>query len=511
MAFFSSQSIKWGYVPYLIFPFIIFNSAQATDLNPTIEGRRPQIEEFQDDPRCFIEAYKAWTHKCYSSSFETGAKYPHQVQFNLIKKNTRETDQPPHVSFVRAKRFLIQEGTTREIATEEFKIHHKLVSAITLQQDDQIYYDGVHLYHPNSIRKNYESPLLEDVIGMQQAYQYSTHQRQPQGQEFDILALEIIAEQEGSAPDNGYYDVSSLEHSINPYIYSSGQNLFLTSHIRANVSKVNSDFHEDYVFHYIVKTSHKIKLKDDFRTNDPYGIFQEGLYQKEGEGWVKIDRDFKIIPGRPLQLSHPTETRFIDELIFMADQSNSILLKDICSFSELDYVKGLNFSGRSFNEEEQLILIHLLKKINHIELLNLSKREDALDYNTLATYIAQLPSLKALDITGCTLRDDLYQKLLQKTGLVVIPQPVVVIPEPAPKPVPVVQAPAPAPIVPKPRKVVSSQIITKSSQIEVVRRHSSVGNKYVGVPIVISYKQLYNIYSDGKQVLVKEWREESLK
>lgn len=478
----------------------------------SIEGNKPDIKDFQSDPRCFIEAYKAWTYKCYSYFRDDiqGIKYPHHVKFSLIKRNNKDADQPPHTSVIQAKRFYQSNDESVDVAFEIIYIPHTLISSSSSRNENQLHYLDDHLYYPFNIEKIYEAPFIEDVTGMNLT-RYTIKPRQFEGQELNVLALEVLsADNESVAhPEPGRYDIISLENPWNPYIYSTGSQFFLTSHVQACVTKINSDFFEDYTFHYVLRTPHKIKLKKGIRTNDPSGFFKAGLYRKNKDHWESIDKNFKIIKERPLlQLSHPTDVHFIEELICTNEHSNASLINDINAFSELFLVKGLNFSGCSFNENDQKLLINLLKKMNGIESLNISKKEDELSYKSLITYLLTLTNLKKIDITGCTISDDLREKLFKKSGLTVVPQHAVIIPESVPVPVPVVEvAPIGVPA-PKPPRVVSTQIITISSDIHVEKR--SVG-KTQYVTYVKSYKNLVNIYSDGRQVTVKSWWENSLK
>lgn len=453
-----------------------------------IIGMPPSPKDFEKDPpEQFIKAYEEWAAKCYAQDPQDDdkEKIPHQCTWTLLKHDKIYH----HESHIQAKRFYSTPEGEVTFPPNSFVIPHKKTQE-SLEKDTRyfLFEEGV-FKETLTINGYYEIPALPPIEGMEESLIYNVFYRVGDPQEAQRAWKESVNEtQEQKMPEEGQlYDVIEKEFPENPYFYSSGEKLYLTHYVQVHCQKSGLGLSNVQRFHYLRQTPHEVSLKPGFQHSDPSGFLSRGLYKKEGDHWIKIDGHFKPLDQGPMKLHHPTETNFIQTLLLHPDALGEETLNEIKMFKDFSRVEGLNFSGTAFTETLQKPLKDLLMKgSNHLKSLNLLKPTNTLSYEPLISTLLAMKALRTLNIQGGLLSEASLNKLKNKLGNGLTPQP-----QP-PKVDPPVPAPAPEPPKKKEPKVVRVYKKEENNPLTFVKRVNGRDILFKKV-----FKSIYHVYSNG--------------
>ena len=424
-----------------------------------------------------------------------------------MKHNTKQTELPAHATCILAQRFFIHDTIKCEVSQDELIIPHKIVSNNNAINNQGLFLQLGLLYKALSTVIHYKIPALDVITKMKKPRDYKIVVESPQGHELAIKALKITCDNDNK-PEEGYYQITSIDAKSNAYTYSDGQDLYLTRHLKLTSKRINDQFDSPYKFRYVLKTPHRLVLSPGYKINTANGFFKKGLYHKDNDFWFRVDKDFDKIDGEAsIEIRYLNKNSFIEDVVFNKRESNIEILQTLANFHDLQNVKKLNFTDFSFNTDEQKQLIALLPNIPYIESLNLSKQDDGTDYNTLVPTLLQTATLKHLNLIGCRISEANLKQLASRSQLNLVPKPVVeevktvvkaLIPVLPPAPQPVYVAPPPQP--PHVVQIITERVAGKDFYNDI--------NGYQFGEIIYTRNVLY--YSNGKKSAEK-WREEHKK
>ena len=243
--------------------------------------------------------YKRYIQRCRDEAGTTtvnGRSHPNLVEFTVES----DTQAPPHQTVVKARRSYF----------DGHNLHH-VIGEVTLQfphikGEEHTISDAKHylddegtLFFSNTLVTDYARPPIPEITGLRAPLHYTQHQeflREP------VNIFGLCVKQNGrviARPNCGYYNLkqSSRQSTPSPYIYSTGESLFLVKLISSIFDFVGRVPNLD--FSYAEQTSHELIVKHGWNleissggatVSEPYSDLTRGIYKQEDGRWIQVDK-----------------------------------------------------------------------------------------------------------------------------------------------------------------------------------------------------------------------------
>lgn len=349
----------------------------------------------------------------YPLPIDKAPRYSHQVQFIHVSddKERHETTLKAQQYFKTFDNDVINCGEPLQIC-----LPHILCRSSLDQMSHYLYYAFTTLSLAQSLSQTYTFPSLGLV---EQDLRYDTTFKVIEGGTIQTLALKASPE-----PDQGYYSVKMREQEKGSFLYSTGKKLYLARKMKVICHWVNEESPQKYTFEYAEPTDHLIQVRSTSHIDHPLGFLPEGVYMYEQLGWIRINNKLES-EGKPIHIWNRDQLYF-QSVIVGSHKSSFQALRDLRSFSQVNFVDEFNFAGHVFkhhpdpNLDERVALVNLLKRSTHLRSLILSKEDKTVSYDDLVETLLWLPNLKILDVTNGLISKENFKRLTSKLGLQVL-------------------------------------------------------------------------------------------